>query len=213
MDVLRPRWMIPLAACLLGGFCAAIYWNDSTAGANFSSIWGLCVSVVGFVITIATMLQTQHIAREAQRRIQEAADRSEKSVADAYRQVRLAMEKTSMVLLVSEVEQFLQLVTAARNFGDTGDWMLAVHSYQQGLALIPRLSGNPLLGVEGEAAIHGAEEALLSVVPYINRRLERKDISPHLRKPHADTIPVTIQTVSGILTRLRKQAMEAPNGP
>src|SRR5665213_2436480 len=108
MDVLRPRWIATIAFSLSIGGCLAYYLCDASAAANFSSIWGLAVSLIGFAITISTMLQTQRIAREAQEKIQKAAERSEKAVADAYRQASAAMERVATVLLVSEVDQFLR---------------------------------------------------------------------------------------------------------
>ena len=65
MDMFRPRWIGSIAASLMVGLCLAFYLRDSSVGGNFSSILGLWVSLVGFAITIYTMLKTRTISRES----------------------------------------------------------------------------------------------------------------------------------------------------
>src|SRR4051812_35376535 len=122
MDVLRPRWIASIAVCLLGGVCVAFFLRDSSSVANFSGIWGLCVSLVGFAITIYTMLQTRQIARESQRKVEVAVARAEQTVKDAEEQSRRGTELIRKEVWRSDHARLTSLLRAIREAVTKRDW-------------------------------------------------------------------------------------------
>jgi hypothetical protein len=50
----------------------ALYYRDSSTFANVASIWGLFVGLIGFIVTIWTLFETQRASRTAQREVQAA---------------------------------------------------------------------------------------------------------------------------------------------
>jgi hypothetical protein len=203
-------------------------WDDftdwSNPRGNAASVLGLAVSLIGFFLALLTMWDTQRINRRAQAEVEATVRRSQQdveaavrgaqeAVKDAYRQTRLAMEKTAMVLLVSEVENLRRLIVAVRDSGEAAQWQRASFQCQEATLLIPHLSGNPSLLRAEEDDLRGAAEALGKALRYINGRLTRNQLSPGLPHPHSTNIEETIQGVSAILSRLRKLSMEAPHAP
>src|SRR5205823_10429465 len=69
------KWIILLAAVAIAGM-AIYFWPDLYAAfgwfGNVASVLGLLVSVVGFILTIWTVLETKRISQDAQERIQQA---------------------------------------------------------------------------------------------------------------------------------------------
>jgi type VI protein secretion system component VasK len=80
----------------------ALYHRESNTFANFASIWGLCVSLIGFGLTIYTLIETQRVAREAQQEIQTATIEAQQKIQEAARQaqeaVTQAQEQTRQML-------------------------------------------------------------------------------------------------------------------
>lgn len=220
----RVRWP-PSAVALVGTLVAlavgltilALRWDAfvqwTNPYGNAAGVIGLAVSVVGFFLTLLTMWDTRRISRTAQEQVEEAVRQAQESVREAHRQTRAALERTAIVLLVSEVETLRRHVIGVRDSGEAGQWQRAALQCQEATLLVPYLSGNPHL-LPGEIeALRSAAEALGKALRYINGRLSRNQLAAGIPNPHATNIEGSIQSVSAILTRLRKASMEPPNAP
>src|ERR1700741_4623705 len=94
-DVWHLIWalVLILGVVLLGiTFGIALYQRESSTFANFASIWGLFVGLIGFVITIYTLFETQRVSRKAQRDIQEATVQAQRAIQNAASEAREAVE-------------------------------------------------------------------------------------------------------------------------
>src|SRR5262249_18478451 len=64
--------------------------------------WGLFVGLIGFVVTIYTLFETQRVTRKAQREVQAATVEAQQKIAEAARQtqeaVKQAQEETRQIL-------------------------------------------------------------------------------------------------------------------
>jgi hypothetical protein len=105
LDVWQVVWVLMLVVgmVLLGGtLLIAISNRESSTFANFASIWGLFVGLIGFIVTIYLLFETQRVARKAQREIQtataEAQQAIQKAASEAQEAVRNAQEQTRQVL-------------------------------------------------------------------------------------------------------------------
>lgn len=122
MDVLRPSGIASLAACLVVGGCVAFFLRDSSSWANFSGIWGLCVSLVGFAITIYTLLQTRKDAEDSRKKVEEAVARAEQAVKDAEEQSRRGMELVRKEVWRSDHIRLATLLRAIQEAVTLHDW-------------------------------------------------------------------------------------------
>src|SRR5205809_601562 len=105
VDVWHVVWLLVLmvGVLLLGlTLVIALYHRESSTFANVASIWGLFVGLIGFIVTIYTLFETQRVARKAQQEIQtatvEAQQKIEKAANQAQEAVKTAQEQTSQML-------------------------------------------------------------------------------------------------------------------
>lgn len=110
--------VLVVAGGLLGiTLLIALAYSNSSTFANVASIWGLFVGLIGFVVTIYTLFETQRISRSAQKEIQT-------KTAEA----QLAMDKTlgeAQVMVKNAQEQIRQVLERARHAVRNSDfWML-----------------------------------------------------------------------------------------
>jgi uncharacterized membrane protein len=98
-------WVLVLlvVALLLGlTLVIALYFHESNSFANFGSIWGLFVGLIGFAVTIYLLFETQRVSRKAQREIQTATVEAQKTIENAAREaqeaVKSAEQQTRKVL-------------------------------------------------------------------------------------------------------------------
>ena len=122
MDLLRPRWIVAIGVCLLVSGCIAFFLRNCSSGANFASVWGLCVSLVGFAVTIYTMLQTRQIAKESQEKVEEAVARAEQAVKDAEEQSRRGTELIRREVWKSDHARLTNLLRVIREAVTERDW-------------------------------------------------------------------------------------------
>jgi hypothetical protein len=105
LDGWHLKWVLVLvvSVVLLGvAFGIAYYCRENSTIANFASIWGLSVGVIGFIVTIYTVFETQRVSREAQQEIQTATVEAQQKIEEAAKQaqeaVKEAQEQTRQVL-------------------------------------------------------------------------------------------------------------------
>src|SRR5580692_1485212 len=90
------KWIIVIllvTIALTVTFVEAYIWCEEGNVANFHSIAGLWVSILGFVITIWTLIDTQRVSRQAEIAITKAAHEAETTVKTARRQMVEALEQ------------------------------------------------------------------------------------------------------------------------
>ncbi len=140
LDVWHILWLLALVVglALLGvGLCLALVYRNVGATANFSSIWGLWVALIGFALTIYTMIETQRAAREAQREVQaatiDAQQKIEATVKQAQEAVKNAQEQTRQMLervrhgvREADFSTLRMWVRALRTAAQQGDWARAL---------------------------------------------------------------------------------------
>ena len=209
--------VVALILVAVGSTALWLRWDAFTTWSNPhgnpASVLGLGVSLIGFGLALLTMWDTQQINRRAQAEATVAVRGAQEAVKEAYRQTRLAMEKTAIILLISEIENLRRLIIAVRESGQAAQWQRASFQCQEATLLVPYLSGNPYLLPREEIVLRGAAEAMGKALRYINGRLKRSQLSAGLPDPHATNIEGTIQKISDILSRCRKLSMESPHAP
>jgi type VI protein secretion system component VasK len=95
-DVWHLVWVIVLilgGVLLAIGFVLAWLFRDVSELANFSSIWGICIALIGFALTIYTMIETQRASRKAQREVQTATVEAQQKIEEAARQAQEAVKQ------------------------------------------------------------------------------------------------------------------------
>jgi type VI protein secretion system component VasK len=105
LDVWHVVWVLVLVVgvVFLGlTLGIALYHRESNIFANVASIWGLFVGLIGFIVTIYTLFETQRVPRKAQWEIQTATVEAQQKIEEAARQaqeaVKNAQEQTRQVL-------------------------------------------------------------------------------------------------------------------
>jgi hypothetical protein len=100
-DVWHLIWVLVLVVglVLLGvTSVVAISYRDSSAFVNFASIWGLFVSLIGFLLTIYTLFDTQRITREAQQKVEAVTIDAREKIEAAAKRAQDAQERTRQLL-------------------------------------------------------------------------------------------------------------------
>ena len=112
LDVWHIVWVLLLVIGVLllaATLVIALNHRENSTFANFSSIWGLSVSLIGFVITIYTLFETQHVARRAQREVQNATIEVQRKIEDAAKQAQEAVKNAQ-----EQIRQLLDTVPTRR---------------------------------------------------------------------------------------------------
>ena len=176
MDVLRPRWIGSIAACLLVGSCIAYYLRDSSPVSNFSSIGGLCVSLVGFAITIYTMHQTRRIARESQQKVEEAVARAEQTVNDAREQSRRGIELIRKEVWKSDHDRLRSLLRDIRKAVTERDWPRVLICAEETPRLTTRLAAIADLAPDDQKQFRAWADDLRSLEVFVRKnRMDDKE--------------------------------------
>src|SRR5262249_4419772 len=130
----RPLTVALIALIVVGGLAV---WNRLTvagwfdSAANMASVLGLLVSVVGFALTILTMLDTQQITREAERRIEAAARHAQEAVERAQQETRQAVERIAAQLRSADCAALGRWVRDLRQAAFDAQWPRALYRAQE----------------------------------------------------------------------------------
>lgn len=130
--------------------------------ANTASVLGLLVSIVGFILTLWTVRETQRVSREAQQQI-------EKEVAAARRETRQAVEKIALQLLQAECEGIYRLLMEARRSIRDGQWVRAAERCQEARQGLVHLGAYRHLYSEEKDAFTAAADELWETIAFIER--------------------------------------------
>jgi hypothetical protein len=96
LDVWHLVWILVLVSgvLLLGvTLVIALYHRESSTFANVASIWGLFVGLIGFIVTIYTLFETQRVSRKAQREVQTATTAAQQKIEEAAKQAQEAVNQ------------------------------------------------------------------------------------------------------------------------
>ena len=205
---LARKWIIVVAALLLAAI-VIFYWPDLYAACgwfgNVASVLGLLVSLVGFMLTIWTVLQTQRMSKDAQEKIQ-------KAFSEAQEETRSAVERIGLHLLVTETDILLQIIMGLRQAGVQGQWQLAMAHCMEARLATMRLAGNPHLHEEENETLRSGGEDLNLIHRYIEReRLGADAVIPGLPDQKTKALDKMISALGQLQARLRKQTLEVPN--
>ncbi len=95
LDVWHIVWVLVLVVgvVLLGLTLAiALGHRESSTFANVASIWGHFVGLIGFIVTIYTLFETQRISRKAQREVQTATVEVQQAIQKAASEAQEAVK-------------------------------------------------------------------------------------------------------------------------
>ena len=203
LDVWHTLWLLALVVGLviLGiGFWQALAYRDVGETANFSSIWGLWVTLIGFGLTIYTMIETQRAARKAQREVQaatlDAQQKIETSVRQAEEAVKNAQEQTRQVLervrhsvRAADFSTLLMWVRDLRTAASGGDWHRALLLAEECPALAERLRNAEGLEESERQGLREGADNLRLVQAYVrNNRLTTPTQTTGLAANHAKNV-------------------------
>jgi hypothetical protein len=176
VDVWHVIWllMLTVGALLLGlTLVIALYNHDSTTFANVASIWGLFVGLIGFIVTIYTLFETQRVARKAQQetqaatleaqvKIQEAAKQAQEAVKNAQAQTRQMLERVRHDVRAMDFATLRMWVRELQSAAWLGEWPRALLFTEECPAVAERLrSAAGLEDLERKGLREGADNLRL----------------------------------------------------
>jgi hypothetical protein len=140
LDVWHVVWIFVVAisvVSLVGTLVFALFNREDSAFANFASIWGLFVGLIGFTVTIYTLFETQRTSRKAQQEIQEAtlgaqeaiqkaATAAQEAVKNAQEQTRYVLERVRHGVREADFSTLHMWVRELRTAAGLGDWHRAL---------------------------------------------------------------------------------------
>lgn len=189
-----------LAAALV----LAILLREGTVG-NVASIVGLAVSVLGFVVTIWTVL-------DARLQIEEAGRRATEAIEQANAQARQRMEGIAVQLHLADCAAFQSAVEDLRQAARDGNWHRALYRGQECLIAAMRLAHDQRLTPQERGALVAAQEDFQTIIRFIEQwRLEGQ--GGFLRNHQVQALNVIIGILIQIRARLLHQTLGAPNQP
>ncbi len=215
------RWKVVWLVFLLlavGGWAmslqlAYLHRSDSE-WANYASIAGLGLAIVGFPFAIYSLFETQRAGREAQTQAAEAAREAKAAVEQARADTRQALEKVAMMLLAADLERLHAAVNAVLDFGDHAIWPRALLHCREAGELAAALRVNPRLHENERTTLAQGTEALGLARAYItDNRINKNTTTPGLYRTHATSLQRLAQSLTSMRARLNATFLEAPNAP
>jgi hypothetical protein len=221
LDVWHIVWVLVLVfgVLLLGlTFVIALYHRESGTFANVASIWGLFVALIGFVVTIYTMFETQRVNRNAQREvqettlaaqraIQEAARKAQEAVKNAQEQTRQFLERVRRGVREADFSTLRIWLRELRNAARLGDWHRALLLAEECPAVAERLrNAEGLEAGERQGLREGADNLRLLQAYIRNNRLPTQ--TPGLAANHAKSLEALATLLEQLGGRLHHEPMK-----
>ena len=218
LDVWHVVWVLVLVTgvVLLGVTLAiALYHHDNSLLVNVASIWGLFVGLIGFIVTIYTVFETQRIARKAQQEVQattaQAQQAIEKAVSDAREavenakdQIRQTLERVRHRGREADPATLHAWVKELRTAARTGDWPRALLLAEECPAVAERLrNAEGLEDSERDGLRVGADDLRLIQVYIPRERLNTQ--TPNLPTNHAKRVEALATLLEQIEGRLHHE--------
>ncbi|MGH7221678.1 MAG: hypothetical protein ACRELF_00455 [Gemmataceae bacterium] len=190
---LARRWYLLLGMAVVLGFLA-LFRQEVFAFidrlANTASVLGLLVSIIGFVLTLWTVYETQRASRQAQNQI-------EKEVAAARRETQQAVEKIALQLLQAECEGIYRLLMEPRRAIRDGQWVRAAERCQEAKQGLVHLGAYRHLDRQEKESFATGADDLQATIAFI----ERNRLKPN---PPAGLPDDKLQPLDTALTQLER---------
>src|SRR5262249_54122681 len=155
------KGLVPSAIILLGAVVLGIAFRESTLG-NIASIVGLAVSVLGFVVTIWTVL-------DARQQIKDAGDRAANAVAQASEEARRAIGGIAAQLRAADCAVLRSGVEDLRQAAQDTKWTRAVYRCQECRLVAYRLAHDQHLAGPEASALRQAADDLQLILRFIEK--------------------------------------------
>jgi hypothetical protein len=211
LDVWHLFWVLVLVlgvVLLVLTLAVALGYRENGTFANFASIWGLFVGLIGFIVTIYTLFETQRVSRKAQREIQaataeaqqaiqKAASEAQEAVKNAQEQTRQVLERVRHGVREADFSTLHMWVRELRTAAGQGDWQRALLFAEECPAVAERLRHAE--GLEEDERIglrEGADNLRLIQAHIRDYRLGKQTTS--LAAPHAKNL----EALATLLERL-----------
>jgi hypothetical protein len=132
--------VLVVGVVLLGLTLGIAFFNrENGAFANVASIWGLFVGLIGFIVTIYTLFETQRVSRQAQQEIRKAASEAQQAVANAQEQTRQMLERVRQGVREADFSTLRMWVRELRTAATQGDWRRVLLFAEECPVVIERL--------------------------------------------------------------------------
>jgi hypothetical protein len=192
------------AGILLVAVVVAIVFQEGTLG-NIASIVGLAVSVLGFVVTIWTVL-------DAREQIKDATDRAEKAVAQATEETRRAVEGIAGQLRASDCASLRHGVEDIRQAARDKNWSRALYRCEDSQILAFRLAADQHLSSAEALTLRTALDELRVIQRFIERnRLAGQAGS--LRKDQLEALDAMVAVLAQIQARFHHESLRPTSTP
>jgi hypothetical protein len=210
-------WLLAVLLAIGGlvvGFWVAYLYRRDSEWANYASIAGLGLALVGFPFTIYSLFETQRASREAQRQAAEAAREAKAAVEQARVDTRQTLEKVAMMLLAGDLERLHAAVSAVLDFGDHAIWTRAVLHCREAGNLASALRVNPRLRDEERTMLAQGAEALALAQTSINEnRINKNTTTRGLPRTHAANLRSLAMSLTAVRARLHATSLETSDAP
>lgn len=210
-------WLLGLLLAIGGwaaGFRLAYLHRSDSEWANYASIAGLGLAIVGFPFTIYSLFEAQRAGREAQRQAAEAAREAKTAVEQARADTKQALDKVAMMLLAGDMERLHAAVSAVLDFGDHAIWPRALLHCREAGNLAAALRVNPRLREDERTTLAQGAEALALAQTSINEsRINRNTTTRGLPRTHAANLLTLAMSLTAVRARLNATSLEPPHAP
>ena len=186
-----------LAGLLIASLVVAVVFREGTLG-NIASIVGLAVSILGFIVTIWTVL-------DARQQIREAADRAEQAVSQAREASRRAVEGIAAQFLAADCAVLRSGVEDLRQAAQDAKWERAVYRCQECRNTAYRLAQDRHLGVDEMSKLRQAADDFLLILRFVEKN--RLAGQPGVLK---DSHVQSLDGIIGMLARIQASFHHEP---
>jgi hypothetical protein len=200
-------WILILVAGVLFlsiTLAIAFYHSENSTFANVASIWGLLISLPGFIVTIYTLFETQRVTREAQHKIEVVAEQAQAAVKSAQEQTRQVLERVRHSIRDADFSTLYMWIRELRTAASLSDWDRALVLSAECSAVAERLrNAEGLEDVERQGLREGADNLRL-VHTHIRDYRKGKQITG-LAANHARTVDALATLLERLGDRLRHE--------
>jgi hypothetical protein len=187
------------AVFLLCAVALGIAFREGTLG-NVASIVGLAVSVLGFVVTIWTVL-------DARQQIKEAGDRAGKAIDQAREEARRAVGGIAAQLLAADCAALRSGVEDLRQAAQDKKWPRAVYRCQECRTVAYRLAHDHRLTSEETSQLRGAADDFQLVLRFVEKKRLAGQVGL-LQDSHVQSLDDVIGLLAQIQARLHHQPLQ-----
>jgi hypothetical protein len=194
------------------GFRLAYLYRTDSEWANYASIAGLGLAIVGFPVTIYSLFETQRAGREAQRQAAVAVGEAKAAVEQARVDTKQALEKVAMMLMAGDLERLHAAVSAVLDFGDHAIWRRALLHCREAGHLAAALRVNPRLREDERITLaQGAEALALAQTSINDNRINKNTTMSGLPRPHSVNLRNLALNLTTMRARLSATFLEVPH--